>query len=227
MVLKKGTPVAVATVDAIQEDEVAGVNTIDTSTAITLKTVLDPPASPLVWKVTRCPPQAPAMLDGIHLVVDRRIEAPELLVRLQQNTMLSPDEWTAVRPPVLHGVTLRMSHHLVDADGNIYQPANELSFQEGGRPRTRDDLIQLGFSLETAIDPCGKKDRDGNYPPLPEVHKQRLYDIALKWYCVWSRDAKTPELSRLVVIDVPTGDAHPIAQRPYPIPFKYLEAVRR
>ena len=227
VVLKKGTPVAVATVDAIQEDEVAGVNTIDTSTAITLKTVLDPPASPLVWKVTRCPPQAPAMLDGIHLVVDRRIEAPELLVRLQQNTMLSPDEWTAVRPPVLHGVTLRMSHHLVDADGNIYQPANELSFQEGGRPRTRDDLIQLGFSLETAIDPCGKKDRDGNYPPLPEVHKQRLYDIALKWYCVWSRDAKTPELSRLVVIDVPTGDAHPIAQRPYPIPFKYLEAVRR
>ena len=66
VVLKKGTPVAVATVDAIQEDEVAGVNTIDTSTAITLKTVLDPPASPLVWKVTRCPPQAPAMLDGIH-----------------------------------------------------------------------------------------------------------------------------------------------------------------
>ena len=227
VVLKKGTPVAVATIDAIQEDEVAGVNTIDTSTAITLKTVLDPPASPLVWKITRLPPQAPATLDGTHLVVDRRIEAPELLARLQQNTMLSTDEWTSVKPLVLHGVTLRMSHHLVDAEGRVYQPANELSFQEGGRPRTREDLIQLGFSLETAIDPCGIKDSDGNYPPLPEIHKQRLYDIALKWYCVWSRDAKTPELSRLVVIDVPTGDAQPIAQRPYPIPFKYLEAVRK
>ena len=227
IVLKKGTPIGVATVDTIQSDEVAGVNTIDTSTAVTLRTILDPPASPLVWRVTRSPPEAPAILNGTCLVVDRRIEAPELITRLKLNTVLSPDEWMSVKPPVLHGVTLRMSHHLIDTDGNVYQPANELTFQEGGRPRTRDDLIQLGFSLETAIDPCGLKDKDGNYPPLPETHKQRLYDIALKWYGVWSRDAKTPELSRLVVIDVPTGDAMPIAQRPYPVPFKYLEAVRK
>jgi len=227
LTLKKGTPVAVATCDTTQPDEVAGVNTIDTSTAITLKTVLDPPASPLIWKVSRCPPGAPALLNDHHLIVDRCIEAPELLTRLQKDTVLSPEDWASIRPPVLHGVTLRMSHHLIDAHGNIYQPAHELSFQEGGRPRTREDLNQLGFSLETSIDPCGLKDKDGNYPLLSEVHKQRLYDIALRWYCVWSRDAKTPELSRLIVIDVPTGDAHPIAQRPYPIPYKYLEAVRK
>ena len=227
VVIKKGTPVAVAIIESVQKDEVAGVNTIDTSTAITLKTVLDPPASPLRWKVSRYAPEAPATLNNTWLVADRRIEAPDLVARLQKELTLSHDEWTCLKPALLHGVTLRMSHHLIDADGNVYQPLNELTFLEGGRPRTRDDLIQLGLSLETAIDPCGTKNANGDYPPLPEIHKTRLYDIALKWYCVWSRDAKTPELSRLVVIDVPTGNAQPIAQRPYPIPYKYLDAVRK
>ena len=227
VVIKKGTPVAVATIDSVQKDELAGVNTIDTSTAITLKTVLDPPASPLTWKISRHAPEAPATLNNTWLVAERCIVAPDLVARLQKDPTLSPDEWLCLKPAMLSGVTLRMSHHLIDVNGNVYQPLNELTFQEGGRPRTREDLIQLGFSLETAIDPGGSKDADGNYPPLPEIYKQRLYDIALRWYCVWSRDAKTPELSRLVVIDVPTGNAQPIAQRPYPIPYKYLDAVRK
>ena len=88
-------------------------------------------------------------------------------------------------------------------------------------------MHQLGFTLEKSIDPCGTPDEAGNYPSLTEASKKRLYDIALRWYCVWSRDAKTPELSRLVVIDIPTGNSAPIAQRPYPIPYKYLEAVRK
>ena len=53
-----------------------------------------------------------------------------------------------------------------------------------------------------------------------------LYDVALKWWRIWSRDARTPELSRLVVLEIPTGDAAPVAKKPYPLPYQYLEAVR-
>ena len=41
-----------------------------------------------------------------------------------------------------------------------------------------------------------------------------------------ARDARAPEISRLVVIEIPTGSAQPIAQKPYPIPYAYLDAAR-
>ena len=120
-----------------------------------------------------------------------------------------------------------MSHHLVDGNGDIYQPVGELSFDEGGRPRNRADLHKLGFTLDMAIDPSGAVDAVGNYPSLSEESKVKLYDIALRWYCVWSRDAKTPELSRLVVIDVPTGDVTyvNICTVRYKYRYRYVEAT--
>ena len=101
----------------------------------------------------------------------------------------------------------------------------ELPFSEGGRPRTREDLHKLGFTLEKAIDPS-KPLGGGKYAPLADFIKERIYQVALRWHHVWARDARTPRISRLVIIDIPTGDATPIQQKPYGIPRRYLEAVR-
>ena len=80
----------------------------------------------------------------------------------------------------------------------------EADAAEGGSLRTVEDLHALGFTLEKAIDPSGPKDAQGNYPPLPEHKKKILYDLALRWQSVWSRDAKTPI--------APSGD-EPFANR--------------
>ena len=77
----------------------------------------------------------------------------------------------------------------------------------------------LGFSLDKAINPDDRLP-DGSYAPLPEHKRLILYEIARRWHYVWSRDAKVPKISYLVVIDIPTGDAPPQAQAPYPIPAK-------
>ena len=37
--------------------------------------------------------------------------------------------------------------------------------------------------------------------------------------------SRAPETSRLVAIDIPTGDAAPVAQKSYPIPYAYKEEV--
>ena len=103
-------------------------------------------------------------------------------------------------------------------------PADELPFEQGGRPTTREHLIRLGFDLSKSIDPDDPK-AGGGYHPLSEEKQQRLYDAALRWWWVWARDARAPETSRLVVIDIPTGDAIPVAQKPYPIPYAYKDAV--
>jgi len=222
-----GIQVATASLARTPDNETASVLSVDQATPLVLRTILDPPASPANWQISRTKPMSPALLNNTPIIADRCLIAPGLLDRLKESLELTAEEWAALKPPELQGVSLRMSHHLVDNNGDIYQPAGELKFDEGGRPRNREDLHKLGFTLDKAVDPSGTRDVSGNYPPLSESLKVRLYDMALRWYCVWSRDAKTPELSRLVVIDVPTGDTQPIAQRPYPIPFKYLEAVRK
>ena len=102
----------------------------------------------------------------------------------------------------------------------------ELAFQDGGRPRDYKDLQTLGFDLSNAIDPTDERP-DGTYGPLAWDKQMRLYNIALRWWWVWARDARAPETSRLVVIDIPTGDAEPQASRPYPIPYAYKEAVQK
>ena len=85
-------------------------------------------------------------------------------------------------------------------------------------------LRKLGFSLDKACDPSKRRD-DGSYEDLSEDKKRILYEIALRWYQVWSTDAKVPKVSYLVVIDIPTGTAAPIAQAPYPIPAKLRNAA--
>ena len=47
-----------------------------------------------------------------------------------------------------------------------------------------------------------------------------------RWWLAWSRDARAPRISHLVVIDIPTGNAVPIAQKPYPVAYRYKEAMK-
>ena len=105
--------------------------------------------------------------------------------------------------------------------------AEGLAFEDGGRPRTAEDLRTLGFDLSSAIDPdCPKTEEEGGgYHLLSQRQQDSLYGTALRWWWVWARDARAPETSRLVVIDIPTGDAAPVAQKPYPIPYAYKEEV--
>ena len=133
----------------------------------------------------------------------------------------SADQLSAMALPPVH-----CDHYVVTEDGATYKPAHSLPFKEGGRPTCAADLLELGFDLSNSIDPSKPKCEDGSYPPLSDERKQVLYDIALDHWSVWARDARTPALSRLVVLEIPTGDASPVAQRPYPVPYKYLEAVR-
>ena len=227
ILIPSGTLVGVATTKLESTDEAVGSMTIDQATPIVLRTYADPPASPFKWVKSYRTVTNVTTVDGLPLVADRCLTAQNLIHKLRTTLEISAEEWVQLKPVGLQGVTLRMSHHLVDDNGDIYRPCEELPFKDGGRPLTREDLHELGFTLEKAIDPSGTKDSLGNYPPLPDDLKNRLYAIALRWYCVWSRDAKTPELSRLIVIDIPTGESAPIAQRPYPVPFKYLDAVRK
>ena len=227
IIIPTGTLVAHAVLHEVSSNEMANVSLLDSTVPIILRTVLDPLASPLKWRISPTVPMNPAMVGSIPIVADRCLVAPDLLTYLQGNDTLTIEDWIRLKPIGLPASSLRMSHHIIAADGTIYQPENEQPFSAGGRPRTIDDLHELGFSLEKAIDPNGVRTDMGSYPALPDKLKKILYDIALRNYCVWSRDAKTPELSRLVVIDIPTGNSPPIAQRPYPIPYKYLEAVRK
>ena len=98
------------------------------------------------------------------------------------------------------------------------------AFEDGGPPTTDAHMLQLGLDLSKSIDP-NRQRSDGSYEPLSSEQKETLYGIARRRWWVWSRDARAPELSRLIVLDIPTGDAQPIAQRLYPIPYKYRDAV--
>ena len=107
--------------------------------------------------------------------------------------------------------------------------AEGLAFEDGGRPRTAEDLRTLGFDLSSAIDPDRPKtdteEEGGVYNLLSQGQQDSLYGTTLRWWWVWARDARAPETSRLVVIDIPTGGAAPVAQKPYPIPYAYKEEV--
>lgn len=118
----------------------------------------------------------------------------------------------------------------VSTDGNDVTVAVDISW-EGvpGAPRPLDcggidDLHALGFTLENSIDPALRRD-DGSYEPLSEAKKMRLYSIAHRWWYVWAKDAKVPNLSYMVVLDIPTGDSPPITIPPYGIPQRFKQAA--
>ena len=101
--------------------------------------------------------------------------------------------------------------------------------KDGYEPPGVDDggiefLAERGFNLFKSVDPS-KRRPDGSYEPLGDDKKRVLYEIALRWHQTWSVDAKVPKISYLVVIDIPTGNAVPVAQAPYPIPAKLRNAA--
>jgi hypothetical protein len=90
-----------------------------------------------------------------------------------------------------------------------------------------EDLKKLGFNLDRAIDPDLPRLPDGSYQPLSDAKKRELYAVALRYHSVWARDAKVPQASYLVVIDIPTGAALPQSQAAYPIPAKLRDAAMK
>ena len=192
---------------------------------LALKVIAERPASLSKWQcVGDTPPTSMIHCsDGEHKQLHCRILHNEQLAKLlPKRTTLSEDEVTELGL----GTTVLMSHCLLADDGKYYSPYSELEFDKGGRPRDKHDLAKMEFNLDDAIDPSKPKDANGKYPPLSDELKEELYDIALRWWFVWSRDSRVPDISHLVVLDIPTGDATPVAQKPYPLPYQYLEAVR-
>ena len=87
-------------------------------------------------------------------------------------------------------------------------------------------LKARGFSLDKSIDP-DKRRPDGTYEPLSEERKAILGNRALRNFQVWSTDAKTPKISLLQVLRVPTGNAPAQAQSAYPIAAKLRRAAMK
>ena len=215
----------VATVEVSHETPSVNIVT-DAPERVSFKLNYDPLASGLKWERMTTPPKETEVecTNGCY----RQLEGRELVheglaAALAGKTNFELSEWLRFKIPKTR---LTLATHVKATDGHYYRPVEELPFAESGRPRNRDDLIALGFSLEDAIDPTSEL-VDGKHKPLPEEQKTRLYELALRYWYVWSRDARTPELSWLVVLEIPTGDASPVAQKPYPMPYQYLEEARK
>ena len=100
-----------------------------------------------------------------------------------------------------------------------------IPFDKGGPPITPADFDSLGFSLEKSVDPTVLRP-DGTYAPLKEEDKLALLAQVTRWHHAFARDARVPNISRLIVIEIPTGDNPPVQQRPYGLPYAYREAVK-
>ncbi|MDC0525346.1 hypothetical protein OAO87_00010 [bacterium] len=200
-------------------------------TPLKLRVVAERRADGSTWRcIGDAPPgQEIEFADGPQRVEHgRRLQHADLAAALEAAASDSSDDLVRLpKDAPRTAAPLLMSHFIRATNGKYYSPAEELKFEDGGRPTTVEHLHALGFTLEKAIDPDSIPDKYGNYAPLSEAKKKLLYDVALRWSHVWSRDARTPELSRLVVLEIPTGDAAAIAQRPYPLPYQYLDAVRK
>ena len=150
-----------------------------------------------------------------------RLEEAQKLASPMSELTLKNENW---KSESLQGLC---TYSVVQVGPHYYNPTTPLSYQDGGRPTTKDDIIDMGFDLSKSIDPDQPKSQDGHYPPLSEEKKDQLYNLALQYWYVWARNAKAPNISRLIVLSIPTGDALPVAQRPYPIPYAYMAEVRK
>ena len=150
---------------------------------------------------------------------------------------------TAVRKGDFLGYAYTEGEQLAGADAQLGEPGEErvlllaefeddlevLSqkpYADGGPPVTDEDYADLGLDLTQCINPL-KPLPGGGYEAASVQTVERLKRIATRWWLVWSRDTRAPRLSRLVTISIPTGNATPIAQKPYPIPVRYHEAVKK
>ena len=100
----------------------------------------------------------------------------------------------------------------------------DLGFSEGGNPQSRKDLEEdLGLVLDKAVDASLP-----DCPPVSPEGMSYLIEVCTEGGAVWSRNAKVPTPAKhpWARCEIPTGDAAPVRQKPYPIPQKYLEAVR-
>ena len=215
----------------IESGELAGTGRVEpkdtakSANNLKLRVEVERRASPLTWKCIGPKPPSSRILcsDGWHSqVAGREFNATLLWDLLPERQLLTEEE---VQRADLGPVYL--TSFIRGRDDMYYMPTTELPYAQGGRPLCKEDLHDLGFDLTRAIDPSLPKDEKGNYPPLSDKKKDALYDAALLFWHVWSRNARTPELSRLIVLEIPTGNSEPIAQRPYPMPYRYLEAVRK
>ena len=96
-------------------------------------------------------------------------------------------------------------------------------FDDNGSCKTREDLeaIGLDFSMSHNLGAEGQ-------PLLTDEELQPLVDVCLRNEMVFARNAKVPYPARhpLTRVEINTGTAAPIRQKPYPIPERYLPAVR-
>ena len=111
-------------------------------------------------------------------------------------------------------------------DDNDIVALSKKPYAEGGPPVTDEDYKDLGLDLSGCINPFHRLG-NGQYAPLEGRWRERIKQLGTRWWLAWSRDTRAPRISRLVLIDIPTGDAEPIAQRPYPIPARYHDAVKK
>ena len=102
----------------------------------------------------------------------------------------------------------------------------KLPFAQGGPPVSDADFAELELNFTDCINPF-KPIGGGKYAPLEKEWVDKLKTIATRWWMAWSRDTRAPRISRLVEIEVPTGDAVPVAQRPYPVHERYREAMKK
>ena len=153
---------------------------------------------------------------------DKEIEIePETLVGYAEPG--SANETVTCEP--LQGQEQASQRVLLAYQVESYEELAAKPFSEGGPPVTAEDFDELGLDLSKCIHP-GRRRPDGSYEPLPEEYKERIRKIASRWWLAWCRDARAPQISHLVVIDIPTGDAQPITQKPYPIAERYKKAMR-
>ena len=104
---------------------------------------------------------------------------------------------------------------VLDFDISLCKP--DVPFTEGGEPRDYKDLLAMGLDVT-------KMWIEGRAATTQERDL-----MAAEWILhnrVIARDDRVPGMSYFMDIHIPTGDARPVASKPYSIPYKLQEAVK-
>ena len=92
-------------------------------------------------------------------------------------------------------------------------------------PISAKEVYDLGLSLDESVD-CKRRDADGRCQPLSDEQKEQLLMQFRIHHRALCRDPRSPPTCWATRVTIPTGDHAPVQQRPYPMPYKYLEAAR-
>ena len=97
--IPKGTIVAVASTGETDTNTTNGCANINEAIPVNFKIISDPLADPLQWeKVPRADIEH-STVEGIPILEDRQLTAPELTERLKQSTTITSQEWDRLKPP--------------------------------------------------------------------------------------------------------------------------------